>query len=1257
MKKVKNLIFLGIAMLFTYITPVFAREMSIDELGSEALKKEPSTNYIYVIGEYAFTSKHTLTTQDVMLAAKSIKTTDDDGKTDSGDIYKKMAIQKITAINEIKDGKIVVTGWRKDGDILNGGTTLDDKIDIKYIDYEFYPEISKAEIKTEIPSDPKYTESLKSLSFEGGNESHSKNLEFKNGKLTGLLLKYDEMSDAVFSGDDKTGYYFAFVINVPNATNETTVDLIGAKNTKKLTIKNFDVTGENAGILVLWSVDPKTKKENKNIKIVIDYDGNKEDYKESTYTIDYSDIEFQTQTVANIKVDGSRQTSDIPSTDKYQLSLWGYTFPDDIKLSEDNSHKNGNLSYDPQTGKLTGTIKEQKLKHGFNDADLDSYFYTFTIRPEVVTKDIKVTIKSGESKEKEFKFDDFTKDGDNYVLSVLQHISKEEKDSDDKKLTITVDSDGDSKDYYLNSKEYTIDYSDLDFVDLHTITYNDNEENETSSKDIYDGEKLQKPTNPVKEQHELDDNQYNTFHHWNKQEGESVNSSDSEFEFDETNKSLEEITDDITLYPIWEIDVDQYINDAMTHINQKESIKNMFKFETTEEEKTLNLEILDRNTKLEDIEDTAIASTIAHALASGEIKDITIELDKNSKTFAADKGKNEDELKTEVSAGLREFFEKEAGDAQKTLNDLYTKWSKDSDGLELNITPIDTIAKVKGQVEKSSVSYYIKIEEELMITFDAGTLTDPETQFVKTGENLTQEQLPSLTIPEKEQAYRTFDGWYNESEQVTNLTDVRSDTELTAHYKLNFDKFIEDVVNDLDSDQKTEYSNNFHDNFDLVKNENNITIKLNSPNVSLSELSKTTIPGTIAYILQKGEIKDITLTVGGNSETLKIGDTLSGSDINALKAEIIEGAKDVFDSELANHEKDTTLDQLEYENKDFKIKVGSPSETIKLVDKDGVEVTIDDEKTYTFNFDSDFAVVNNSPKSELGAQDIKTVLEKNEYSTIYLDGNYELSDTLNIEKDLTIKGIISEDKKPTLSLSEKDYVIEVKQGTVSISDLKITGGKKSEVKVDSDAIVTVDNIDISGIEKSTETSENIKDIPNSGILVEGTLSASNIINSSETYNTPAIAILYDSDYNKSKELEKTSTASVKASDMTVNDTYINVTKREGNDLVGRYYGRFYYTDSNKSKIYIMGVMDNFRFTSGPFAYIKYYYYGDTIDISKMGYESGKAPDDASNSTTHVFDYLKVKDKNTRITNDTKAEDVLIPNYTTMVEAVYKNKSN
>ena len=60
MKKYSKLFIFTLLAFFISSVSVLAREMGIDELGEEASKIQPDAGYVYILGEYAFTSNYNI---------------------------------------------------------------------------------------------------------------------------------------------------------------------------------------------------------------------------------------------------------------------------------------------------------------------------------------------------------------------------------------------------------------------------------------------------------------------------------------------------------------------------------------------------------------------------------------------------------------------------------------------------------------------------------------------------------------------------------------------------------------------------------------------------------------------------------------------------------------------------------------------------------------------------------------------------------------------------------------------------------------------------------------------------------------------------------------------------------------------------------------------------------------------------------------------------------------------------------------------
>ena len=88
-KKCGKLLFASLSAFFIGLFSANAAELNLEELADAVKEIEPNATYVYVIGEYAFTSEHLLTTQDVMVAARSIAV---DENSTAEELYNAMTI-------------------------------------------------------------------------------------------------------------------------------------------------------------------------------------------------------------------------------------------------------------------------------------------------------------------------------------------------------------------------------------------------------------------------------------------------------------------------------------------------------------------------------------------------------------------------------------------------------------------------------------------------------------------------------------------------------------------------------------------------------------------------------------------------------------------------------------------------------------------------------------------------------------------------------------------------------------------------------------------------------------------------------------------------------------------------------------------------------------------------------------------------------------------------------------------------------------
>ena len=458
MKKSSKIFAIALLTFFASLANASAREMTVDELGTLAYSEHPDTNYIYVIGEYAFTSEHTLTTQDIMLASRSIKMTKEFDGTN-----------KDTALAEMNAGQIIpemnddfeITGWTVDNNIV-GKTKLEEnkKYNIRYIDYKFEPEVSKSDINFDLSDTTKYQTYIDTLKtalkfeadkFYGKNEQGEKKLTYKDGKLSGLLLKNTDVS---LNDDDKAKngqYFFALVVEVPNATDDVTIEMNNLNGKFTSTKEQFDVKpgedGKVPGMVILVPVDPQdfAVEANKKMTLTIDADGNGKEYEPTEYVIDISDLTLQGESTFEVDL------TTISENDKNTIfNEWGY----DPEL---------NKSLSLADNKLTGTLVEQELKSEkvYGEENKKGYFYYFTfVLPDGI--DIsKVKIEQLESAEngkvkKTFVESEYSEGN----LTLFPRIAPGTTLSDNNgKMYFRIDLDGEGDLYYTTY--FTLDYSSV----------------------------------------------------------------------------------------------------------------------------------------------------------------------------------------------------------------------------------------------------------------------------------------------------------------------------------------------------------------------------------------------------------------------------------------------------------------------------------------------------------------------------------------------------------------------------------------------------------------------------------------------------------------------------------------------------------------------------------------------------------------------------------------------------------------------------
>ncbi len=184
MKKYGKKVMVGLVALTAGILTANAKDVTVKEFLEEVEAKNPTAQDVYIIGDYAFTSKHSVTSQDIMLSAKSINissianNTSLANRTNKGDVYKEMLMQHL---NRTMDANGKYSAWS----IVNPKIgTADKKIDnnktlsIHFIDYELVNDVT-ADVEDQLKKDAEELNKPDELKKYGFNS-----ITYENNTLT-----------------------------------------------------------------------------------------------------------------------------------------------------------------------------------------------------------------------------------------------------------------------------------------------------------------------------------------------------------------------------------------------------------------------------------------------------------------------------------------------------------------------------------------------------------------------------------------------------------------------------------------------------------------------------------------------------------------------------------------------------------------------------------------------------------------------------------------------------------------------------------------------------------------------------------------------------------------------------------------------------------------------------------------------------------------------------------------------------------------
>ncbi len=449
------------------------------------------------------------------------------------------------------------------------------------------------------------------------------------------------------------------------------------------------------------------------------------------------------------------------------------------------------------------------------------------------------------------------------------------------------------------------------------------------------------------------------------------------------------------------------------------------------------------------------------------------------------------------------------------------------------------------------------------ITIDDGT--DAENQIIPVWDEdvITAEMLPEGPKVEEEKDYRSFAYWDegNGTEFVTKtISEETEDITLVPHWNIYSDKFISDVLEDLNKTEDTQ-SEDFSKEFvieDYKENSGEVTITVKDPTVKLSRMNETSIPGTIAYILLKDEIQEITLSINDQVKTFTKGEK---TDKDTLKQQVIDDAKGFYSEILKTQfegkdESSVTLSDLAhkegYNSFTLKFDPEKVSKTVTLTKapaEGGLSLAsvVDVPNEYKFTFESDAIIVNT--EDELNNA-LKTKAEH-----IYIGKDFSVKNPVNIGRKVVINGG-NEHHKLTAS-NGAETIFDVKSPDVTIDAIKLDA--KTPIVVTSGSLTTT------GLTVEGENAETAVEVKNNASLTISELTFDN-----EKYTKPAVKAEKTNatvKFTDSEEKEATKLETVekitKYEELKEPRSGYGDTKEPMNDY--NYYN--YYNNEKHSKIY------------------------------------------------------------------------------------------
>ncbi len=207
MKKYGKFLMFAVVTFFATTLVAFAKEkVTLTELLEEVDKYDSSARDVYIVGDYAFTTNHTLKSEDVMLASRSIQVVDKTGRTDADPVFQEMVVQHLTRTK----GSGGFSPWSivqpKVGNEDKKFADLNQEVSVHYINYNLVNDIT-ADVEDQLQKDKEQLNSeaadygFNSISYE----NHT--LTFDINDLNRLLKDYKDSGIIAMFKDIVSGDY------------------------------------------------------------------------------------------------------------------------------------------------------------------------------------------------------------------------------------------------------------------------------------------------------------------------------------------------------------------------------------------------------------------------------------------------------------------------------------------------------------------------------------------------------------------------------------------------------------------------------------------------------------------------------------------------------------------------------------------------------------------------------------------------------------------------------------------------------------------------------------------------------------------------------------------------------------------------------------------------------------------------------------------------------------------------------------------